>query len=85
MVIRTLSITNDLELLQNLPLDQLSDPKIEWYWVDFNAPTEEDAMMLEHHFHPLAIEDCFHYDDLNHYFIDFHPFYLYCRNLRYEL
>jgi magnesium transporter len=63
MVIRTLSITNDLELLQNLPLDQLSDPKIEWYWVDFNAPTEEEAMMLEHHFHfhPLAIEDCFHF------------------------
>jgi magnesium transporter len=63
MVIQTLAITNDLKLLQDVPLEQLSDPKVEWYWVDFNDPTEKEAMMLERHFHfhPLAIEDCLHF------------------------
>lgn len=60
----------------DLLLHQLGQPDIQWYWVDFNAPTEEEAMLLEQyfHFHPLAIEDCLHllqrpkmdhYDDLH--------------------
>nr|WP_211326493.1 magnesium/cobalt transporter CorA [Paenibacillus flagellatus] len=48
--------------MADLPLEQLNGPDIGWYWVDFNAPTEEEARALELHFrfHPLAIEDCYH-------------------------
>ncbi|MFC3883485.1 magnesium/cobalt transporter CorA [Bacillus songklensis] len=62
-MIRTLAITKELKRLHNVPLEQLSDSNIDWYWVDFDAPTEQEATMLEQyfHFHPLAIEDCFHF------------------------
>ncbi|MNI19486.1 Magnesium transport protein CorA [compost metagenome] len=61
-MIRTLAVTNDLQLLLDLPLNELSRADIQWYWVDFDAPSQEEAMLLEHHFHfhPLAIDDCFH-------------------------
>lgn len=34
--------------------------KYKRFWVDFDAPTEEEAKCLADifHFHPLAIEDC---------------------------
>ncbi|MFC4776959.1 magnesium/cobalt transporter CorA [Paenibacillus sp. GCM10023252] len=78
-MIRTLAITTDLILKQDLPLEQLTGPDIDWYWVDFNAPTEEEAKLLSSHFHfhPLAIEDCLHvlqrpkvdhYEDM-HFFV----------------
>ncbi|TCP19500.1 magnesium transporter [Scopulibacillus darangshiensis] len=61
-MIRTLAITNDSQILQNVPLEQLSDPHIKWFLVDFNMPSEKEGLMLDKHFHfhPLAIEDCFH-------------------------
>lgn len=61
-MIRTLAITTDFNVLHNVPLKQLSDPNINWYWVDFHDPTEEEALQLKSHFHfhPLAIEDCFY-------------------------
>jgi magnesium transporter len=61
-MIRTLAFTEDLQLRKDVPLDELSDPSIKWFWMDFNSPSEEEGMMLEtfFHFHPLAIEDCFH-------------------------
>jgi len=61
-MIRTLAFTEDLQLRKDVPLNELSDPLIKWFWVDFNSPSEEEGMMLEtfFHFHPLAIEDCFH-------------------------
>lgn len=62
-MIRTLAITQDLNVKQDVPLDHLSDPSIKWFWVDFSSPSEEDGKILEtfFHFHPLAIEDCFHF------------------------
>ncbi|MCR2806620.1 magnesium/cobalt transporter CorA [Paenibacillus soyae] len=61
-MIRTLAFTRDEQLLTDLPLEELSGPGIKWYWVDFNIPTEEEALLLDTHFrfHPLAVEDCMH-------------------------
>lgn len=61
-MIRTLAFTHDEQLLTDVPLSGLSDSHIKWYWVDFNVPTEEEAILLDthFHFHPLAVEDCFH-------------------------
>lgn len=61
-MIRSLAITNDLEIIRDIPLDKLSDANIKWYWVDFDIPTEAEATLLENHFrfHPLAVEDCYH-------------------------
>ncbi|GFZ76373.1 putative metal ion transporter YfjQ [Paenibacillus marchantiophytorum] len=78
-MIRSLAITKDFKVLHNVPLDQLDDPNIQWYWVDFNNPSEKDALHLKDHFHfhPLAIEDCFyllqrpkmdHYEQI-HFFV----------------
>ncbi|RFU66493.1 magnesium/cobalt transporter CorA [Bacillus sp. V59.32b] len=59
-MIRTFAVMNDLKVLNDLPLNRLSDPDVKWYWVDFDAPTEEESLLLKTHFsfHPLAIEDC---------------------------
>lgn len=61
-MIRTFAVTQGLQFLQDVPLKDLTREDIAWYWVDFDAPTEEEAQLLERHFHfhPLAIEDCFH-------------------------
>jgi magnesium transporter len=62
-MIRTLAVTTAHEIVRDLPLEQLQDSQIAWYWVDFDAPTEVEGKLLYDHFqfHPLAIEDCFHY------------------------
>ena len=62
-MIRTLAITQDLHIKQDVPLDHLYHPSIKWFWVDFASPSDEEGKMLEtfFHFHPLAIEDCFHF------------------------
>lgn len=59
-MIRTLAITNDQRLEVDLPLAQLAHADIDWYWVDFNVPNKEEALLLENHFHfhHLAVEDC---------------------------
>ena len=71
-LIRTIAITHDQEVRRDLPLEALADPEIAWYWVDFNEPTHEEGMLLQDHFrfHPLAIEDCFHFTQrpkIDHY------------------
>lgn len=62
-MIHTLAITKDLILKKDLPLMHLKDTDIDWYWVDFDCPTEEESKLLESHFnfHHLAIEDCLHF------------------------
>jgi magnesium transporter len=62
-MIRTLAITNENKTEINLPLSELSKPEVQWYWVDFDSPTEKEALLLESffHFHLLTIEDCMHY------------------------
>jgi magnesium transporter len=60
-MLRTLLVTNDLEVIQDIPLDHLNSADVKWYWVDFDNPTEEERNLLRTHFdfHPLAVEDCF--------------------------
>jgi len=62
-LIYTLARTSDNQFLVDLPLDELIRPDIEWYWVDFDTPTETEAQQLTNffQFHPLAVEDCFHF------------------------
>ncbi|OPH60280.1 magnesium and cobalt transport protein CorA [Paenibacillus ferrarius] len=78
-MIRSVAITKDYRVLHDVPLNQLADPNIQWYWVDFHNPNEEEAKHLKDPFgfHPLAIEDCFyllqrpkmdHYEDV-HFFV----------------
>lgn len=59
-LIYTLARTKNSELLANVPLERLSMKDINWYWVDFESPNEEEVALLSKHFkfHDLAIEDC---------------------------
>jgi magnesium transporter len=71
-MLRTLLITNDLKIIDDTPLSRTTDSDIKWFWVDFEAPSEEEADLLRthFHFHPLAIEDCFQFlqrPKLDHY------------------
>lgn len=62
-MLRILAVTDELELIRDITLEELEHIHIKWYWVDFNEPTPEEAKLLEqyYHFHPLAIEDCVHH------------------------
>ncbi|MFG6149120.1 magnesium/cobalt transporter CorA [Halobacillus sp. B23F22_1] len=62
-------------------LAELTTANYDWYWVDFEKPTQDEVGLLRTYFqfHPLAIEDCLHdlqrpkidyYDD--HTFFVFH-------------
>ncbi|MEQ8236188.1 MAG: magnesium/cobalt transporter CorA [Syntrophomonadaceae bacterium] len=62
-MLHTVLVTNELEILTDVPLSRLSAGDAKWFWIDFDAPREEEAALLSSHFHfhPLAIEDCFQY------------------------
>ncbi len=62
-MISTMVLTSDYKLKKDVPVEQLGDHDISWYWVDFYAPSEDEAALLRTHFqfHPLAIEDCLQY------------------------
>lgn len=51
----TIILTDDIFRIQ--------EPGIKRYFVDFNQPTDTEKQKLidAFDFHPLAIEDCFHY------------------------
>ncbi|ANE45953.1 metal transporter [Paenibacillus swuensis] len=71
-MIRTLAVTQDGMLEMDVPFEQLEDERIDWYWVDYEAATQEERLTLDthFHFHPLAIEDCVHFlqrPKLDHY------------------
>lgn len=59
-MIRTLVVTEDLEIIMDVPIEKLSRMRLKWFWVDFENPQEEEMVLLENEFqfHPLAIEDC---------------------------
>ncbi|MFD2213124.1 magnesium/cobalt transporter CorA [Metabacillus endolithicus] len=75
-MIRTLAITTEEEVIYDLSLSELKKGNIEWYWVDFQEPTDDEVKKLStfFHFHPLAIEDCLEFvqrpkmDFYDHYF-----------------
>lgn len=62
-MIHTLAITKDMELKKDLSLNELNEPNIKWYWVDFDCSDEIESALLDthFHFHHLAIEDCLHF------------------------
>lgn len=62
MMIRTMGMTRDHQVVTNLPLERIKDGHFVWTWVDLDAPTPEETEVLSSffHFHPLAIEDCLH-------------------------
>ncbi|AZN39398.1 magnesium/cobalt transporter CorA [Paenibacillus albus] len=77
-MMRIMLITKDHRVMQLSSFSELDDPKahVQWYWVDFCEPTEEESKLLDDyfHFHPLAIEDCMlylqrpkmdHYEDVH--------------------
>lgn len=59
-MIRTLGFTNNNELIFDFPLSEIRTGEFQWYWVDFDRPSEEETTLLHSFFdfHPLAIEDC---------------------------
>lgn len=61
-MIRTFGVTADSQLEMNFPLEELHQKSFEWYWVDFDQPTQDEWTLLDSffRFHPLAIEDCLH-------------------------
>ncbi len=61
-MIRILGVDHSYQIVTDLSIDDTFSERIKWFWVDFDEPTEEEAVLLDHHFkfHPLAIEDCFH-------------------------
>ncbi|MCM2534414.1 magnesium/cobalt transporter CorA [Neobacillus pocheonensis] len=56
----TLAWMKNKEWKENLPLDELREDAVEWYWVDFDDPTKTEESLLETHFdfHHLAVERC---------------------------
>jgi magnesium transporter len=58
-----MAMTDDEELLTDIPLQNLTNSNVKWFWVDFDCPTETEIHYLDtyFHFHPLAIEDCMHF------------------------
>lgn len=61
-MIRIVAITNENRRIELNRISELKQENYNWYWIDFNEPTEEEIEQLdvELHFHPLAIEDCIH-------------------------
>ncbi|MBB4824418.1 magnesium transporter [Sporosarcina luteola] len=59
-MIQTMGETSDGKLIYDFQLEDMTNLSLEWYWVDFDQPTAEEASLLHSyfHFHPLAIEDC---------------------------
>lgn len=64
-MIRTCAVNKLDETLYNLPLEDLRQEAIKWFWVDFCQPDPNEIQILSDFFgfHPLAIEDCM--DDFN--------------------
>ncbi|WP_243633212.1 magnesium/cobalt transporter CorA [Paenibacillus xerothermodurans] len=62
-MIRILAVDREFSVIPVSDLQKLdANADVLWYWVDFDQPSETEAELLgtHFHFHPLAIEDCFH-------------------------
>lgn len=62
-MIRTIAVTNQFQLVKDVDARNLPNGDYQWFWLDFNQPTDEEIDLLREpfHFHPLAIEDCIHH------------------------
>ncbi|PKH10216.1 MULTISPECIES: magnesium/cobalt transporter CorA [Planomicrobium] len=61
-MIKVIGITHDNELEADIPLESVDFSRYQWFWTDFDQPTDEELQHLAYtfKFHPLAIEDCIH-------------------------
>ncbi|ASN04814.1 magnesium/cobalt transporter CorA [Virgibacillus necropolis] len=61
-MITILAQKQNIEHVEEITLDDLNNNTYDWYWVDFEEPTENETKLLEIYFqfHPLAVEDCIH-------------------------
>lgn len=62
-MIRILTYSKTGEIKQNVTLADLDKMRstLAWYWVDFDQPTQKEAIELRKFgFHELAIQDCLH-------------------------
>ncbi|WP_404454089.1 magnesium/cobalt transporter CorA [Virgibacillus necropolis] len=61
-MITILAQNENKDPVENISLDDLKNNTYDWFWVDFESPTETETDLLETYFqfHPLAIEDCMH-------------------------
>ncbi|WP_047981822.1 magnesium/cobalt transporter CorA [Ornithinibacillus contaminans] len=61
-MIQVIAISEMDERVMNLAIDEVDLEQYQWWWIDFNNPTEEEIKKLDTvlHFHQLAIEDCIH-------------------------
>lgn len=75
-MIRTLAVTNEGQIVQNLGLDEMDREDIKWLWTDFSNASREETLLLGSvfQFHPLSVEDCLD-DFLQRPKIDFYDNY----------
>ena len=71
-MIHFIGVTNDNHVKTETSLKDIDFSSYQWFWADFNQPTEEEERQLADtfRFHPLAIEDCvqrFQRPKLDHY------------------
>ncbi len=61
-MIKVIGITHDNKLEAGIPLDEVDFSRYQWFWADFDQPTDDEVQQLAYtfKFHPLAIEDCIH-------------------------
>ncbi|SHG36203.1 magnesium/cobalt transporter CorA [Ornithinibacillus halophilus] len=59
-MIQIIAITSDNKRKTMKSIDEVLDGDYQWWWIDFNNPTDEEVKQLDTklHFHQLAIEDC---------------------------
>ena len=61
-MIKIIGITHDNKLESDIPLNELDFSRYQWFWADFDQPTDGEIQHLAYtfRFHPLAIEDAIH-------------------------
>jgi magnesium transporter len=62
-MIRTIAVSQDYQLINDLPIEELIKGDYLWYWIDFHQPSKAEIEFLRNplQFHHLAIEDCIHH------------------------
>ncbi|GEN84046.1 putative metal ion transporter YfjQ [Sporosarcina luteola] len=59
-MLQTMGLTTTNEMIFDFGIEEIKELSLQWYWVDFDRPSEEESELLFSFFdfHPLAIEDC---------------------------
>ena len=59
-MLQTMGLTTANEMIFDFGIEEIKELSLQWYWVDFDRPSEEESELLFSFFdfHPLAIEDC---------------------------